>query len=429
MPLLATEVFTPNDYPKYTYVERGGQKLEQLLADALQTPKAVVSISGPSKSGKTVLVERIVGNDNIIVVSGAEIRTAEGLWDRALDWMGAPSSVTEQETKGTADQYGGQFSGGVGVPLVARADAQANMATTDTRSNSTATVRGRGGLAQVAKEIADSEFVLLVDDFHYMDREIQAEAAKQIKAAAERGIKICVASVPHRSDDVVRSNPELRGRTSNIDTTFWTPAELKEIAIRGFARLNAEIADEDALRFANESCGSPQLMQAICLQACRLLNLREESPKLIKLVVPATVARTIFEVTSLQSDYSSLVGRMHQGPKIRGVERKTFKLHDGSMGDVYRCVLLAIAEDPPRMGLPYQELMARIERVCTADSPVGSSVKEACKQIRDFALAMYPNQRIIDFDDEAATDTLSIVDPYFLFYLRSSTKLEALGKN
>jgi hypothetical protein len=44
--LLASGVFTPNDFPKYTYVERGGENLEWRLRDAISTPKAVVSIRG-----------------------------------------------------------------------------------------------------------------------------------------------------------------------------------------------------------------------------------------------------------------------------------------------------------------------------------------------------------------------------------------------
>jgi hypothetical protein len=61
MKLFATDVFTPNDFPAYTYVQRSGDDLETQLHRALDTPKVVVSISGPSKSGKTVLVEKVVG--------------------------------------------------------------------------------------------------------------------------------------------------------------------------------------------------------------------------------------------------------------------------------------------------------------------------------------------------------------------------------
>jgi len=119
---------------------------------------------------------------------------------------------------------------------------------------------------------------------------------------------------------------------------------------------------------------------------------------------------------------------MHQGPKTRGVERKEFRFRDGSKGDVYRCVLLAVAVAPPTTTLSYTAMMQRVEKVCHSDFPVGSSVKEACTQIARFAVSMYPSQRIVEFDDESGTDTFSIVDPYWLFYLRASPKLATLAK-
>ncbi len=59
---------------------------------------------------------------------------------------------------------------------------------------------------------------------------------------------------------------------------------------------------------------------------------------------------------------------------------------------------------------------------------VGSSYREACKQISNFALTMFPTQRIIEWDEESEVEIFTIVDPYFLFYLRSSSKLAELGK-
>jgi hypothetical protein len=109
--LIPVEVFTPNDFPVYTYVNRAtNPSLEQQLKQALATPKEVVSISGPSKSGKTVLIEQVVGSDNLITVSGSEIDNATSLWDRVLDWIGVPlSGITtsaKASTGGLSSQVG-----------------------------------------------------------------------------------------------------------------------------------------------------------------------------------------------------------------------------------------------------------------------------------------------------------------------------------
>lgn len=55
--LRAQDVFTPGSFPVHTYVHRIDLDVEQQLRDALATPGQLISISGPSKSGKTVLVE------------------------------------------------------------------------------------------------------------------------------------------------------------------------------------------------------------------------------------------------------------------------------------------------------------------------------------------------------------------------------------
>ena len=86
----STEVFTPNDIPTFSYVERKARKFEERLRESLSIPKMIVSLSGPSKSGKTVLVKKIIDEDSLIPLSGATIRSAEILWANVLNWMSVP---------------------------------------------------------------------------------------------------------------------------------------------------------------------------------------------------------------------------------------------------------------------------------------------------------------------------------------------------
>jgi Ni2+-binding GTPase involved in maturation of urease and hydrogenase len=58
--LKVQEIFTPNDTPTVTYIDRSEHKLEQRIRDYYETPNVVVSVSGPSKSGKTVLIKKVV---------------------------------------------------------------------------------------------------------------------------------------------------------------------------------------------------------------------------------------------------------------------------------------------------------------------------------------------------------------------------------
>jgi hypothetical protein len=203
--------------------------------------------------------------------------------------------------------------------------------------------------------VAGSEFVIFLDDFHYIHAAVQADVARQIKAATERGIRICVATVPHRADNVVRNNPELRGRLAQVDTTFWTPFELQQIATNGFQKLLVEINPEVTLRLAREACGSPQLMQRICLDLCFVLRIEKEFSEQRRFNLTEEQVRQTLEQSASHSDFSTMVANMHQGPKTRGTERKEHRLTDGTNGDAYRVLLRAIAHGDPSMDLPYPE--------------------------------------------------------------------------
>jgi hypothetical protein len=98
-----------------------------------------------------------------------------------------------------------------------------------------------------------------------MPRKVQGQVANILKEAVRLGVKICTAAVHHRGDDVVRANPELRGRVKSIDLNYWTKPELVEIAKLGFKALKVDFDESVIQRFALESAGSPQLMQQICL--------------------------------------------------------------------------------------------------------------------------------------------------------------------
>lgn len=422
--LRAVEVFTPSDYPIHTYVSRDDARLEQRLRDALDTPGEVVSVSGPSKSGKTVLIERVVGED-LITVSGAGIKSADQLWDRILDWMDAPVSTGGVTTFGGGLKISTGAKGEAGLPFLTKGSVEGSTAIEGSVAQANSATRQRRGMTQVIEEIAGTAFVVLIDDFHYMDRSIQSDVARQIKAAAAAGVNVCTASVPHRADDVVRGNPELRGRVRAVDIDYWQHDELEKIASAGFHLLNLQISTNAIATYISECSGSPQLMQALCLQTCFEAGIREACDIFKDLSMDDSCAPKVLEETSTRTDFGSLVRKMHNGPKTRGTERKEFDFNDGSKGDVYRCVLLAIAADPPCLSIPYNALYKRIEAACIRDTPQSASIYQACGQIARMALEMYPDQRVVEWEED---EILEIEDPYFLFYLRWSGKLPILAR-
>jgi len=419
--LRATDVFTPGAFPLHTYVERSDRNYEDRLRDALEIRGQVVSISGPSKSGKTVLVERVVSKDNLITTTGAGITKPDDLWDRILDWMNVPIETSRFRTIEGDFSISGEVKGTASIPLLAKAEIGGGSEVGIGTSSEKGRTYRRRGMNQIVSEIADSDFVLLIDDFHYMPRPAQEEIAKQIKEAVRLGVKIVTASVPHRSDDVVRANPELRGRVMSIDLEYWDEGTLKAIATLGFGLLKIVLDSATISDFVREAAGSPQLMQAICLNACFELGIRETERNVSDCTPDMEQRQNIFRRTALITDFRSLVDVLDSGPKTRGTERREYTFSDKTKGDVYRCILKAVSSDPPKLSYSYDEIQSRIRGICINDEPVGSSVIGSCLHMSKLAAERFPRERVIDWDEQKLV--LDIPDPYLLFYLRWSGRL------
>jgi ABC-type uncharacterized transport system YnjBCD ATPase subunit len=72
------EVFTPTTQPTVTYISEHLIDKKLTLNRAIEMGGAVITLSGPSKSGKTVFIETVIGKDNLIQVCGKEFLTRLG---------------------------------------------------------------------------------------------------------------------------------------------------------------------------------------------------------------------------------------------------------------------------------------------------------------------------------------------------------------
>lgn len=415
------DVFVPNGTPTHTYVKRTGERNEEKLTDALAMPKMVISISGPSKTGKTALVDTLITQDLIIPVTGQSLRSSSDLWQTVLRWIGGAEEVEkirERVLRGSASGKGIAEAGAI----LAKAKVEGEINGGVEFTTGTSQKFGVQFFDAIVDELGGSDYVVFLDDFHYIPEEAQIDIAKSIKAISERGVRVCIASVPHKSDDMVRANDELTGRTVSILFDYWSVQELEEIADNGFSVLGVDIAPATIKRLATDALGSPQLMQSLCLNLCLEKGIRDKQVLERRTDVSDAEYKAVLERTTLQTDYSRTVEKLHTGAKERGTQRKEFKLNDGSTGDVYRAILLALIENPPRLSFDYDEIMDRVKRVCNEDSPVGSSVQLALKQMDGIAKGINKETPVFEWDD----DKLEVTNPYFMFYLRSSQKVDQM---
>ena len=158
--LLVVEVFTPTAFPNYTYVQRDELHNERLLHQWVQTSTQIASVSGPSKAGKTVLVQRVVGEGNLVTVSGASVRAPDQLWERVLDWWGEPHSMTASRVDTSLDGKTSDKGITLGVSVAGTSHKSGQTSTTSSSETSQVMVNRRG-LPQVVQELAKSQYAVL----------------------------------------------------------------------------------------------------------------------------------------------------------------------------------------------------------------------------------------------------------------------------
>jgi hypothetical protein len=408
----ATEVFTPKGEPSVTYVNDHLIEKGRRLSQDLSAGPCVVSLSGPSKSGKTVFIEKTLGRDNLVKVNGAGVKSADALWLKVLAVIGTPVKVVQTSEKSDTSALGAKVE--VSVPLVVKSEVS-GVGTTGSKT-SAASEAAIDYVALLVQELGGTGYIVFIDDFHYIDADVQQEIAKQIKEGIEGKVQFVCASVSYRSDDVLLANADLRGRAYKVDFDYWAHAELAKIGHAGFAAMNLKVSPAIVDTLASEAAGSPQLMQTLCLNLCFNIDceIRPDTP----IVVPALsdLIERVCRRTTANNDYSSTVSSMKEGPKIRGKERKSYVLREGNTAlDVYPLILRGVACHPPRLTLRSSELTARVQGLCVGEPPGSGSIVNSCNHIVAIANEAEGRQ-VVEWDSER--DLLDIRDPYLLFFLR-----------
>lgn len=389
MSLKAENIFKPGAFPEYTYVSRNyentGISYELRLKQALRTAGCLTSIIGPSKMGKTILCEQVIGLDDIVEVSGADFNENTDFWAIIAAKVGLP--------------YMGEIT-------TERASTEGKSEERDSKSEKYILSKDK-----IIRYYIENNKILVIDDFHYASTEMQMKMAQQLKDAIRRELKVVVVSLPHRADDAIRQNADLSGRLSLINIETWKEEDLKKIAIKGFDKLEIKITDNIAEKLAVECLTSPQLMQYICLSICTLL----EDEK--KQEVNDEILEKAYRFTTINFNYADVVSVLIKGPNPRGQQRKLYRTVDGKELDLYGIIVESLAKNPPMTELDFESFYNRIFNVIEENDRLKlekQTVRNHLNHLQELLEGKEEIYRAIEWKD----GKVYVLDPLFLFYLR-----------
>lgn len=173
----ASDVFTPGRFPTHTFVDDHLQEKKRQLLDILEAGSMLISISGPSKSGKTVFIEECLGRTSLIQVTGAGVSRPSDLWMRVFDLVG--TEIPESISRATSTQ--GSVSGRAAIEggvIVAKGKAEGSVSRGTAESETETASLASDCLQLLIRELGGTDLVVFIDDFHYIPREVQIEVAR-----------------------------------------------------------------------------------------------------------------------------------------------------------------------------------------------------------------------------------------------------------
>ncbi|TSC20329.1 ATP-binding protein [Corallococcus sp. Z5C101001] len=413
------EVFVAGGQPTVTYIARAHLKLTNAVSDYLNTLYKILSISGTTKSGKTVLVRSIASPENAIWLSGGNIDSIGSFWESIVEHLNAFSQTTETQS----DTRSGTSSDEIDLAIKpAGMGLGKKLADGKSWANTDSTTRGRNVSAAVSglRALMASKIPLVIDDFHYIDQATQGQIIKALKQPVFDGLPVILISVPHRAFDAVRVEREMTGRVQQLEVPIWSPTDLREIASAGFKALGISASDELTNRLTSECFQSPHLMQDFCGALCRENGLTISQSTPISLKPPASWEE--FFKKQASGTAKTAFDQLKIGPRQR-TDRIERKLRSGGTCDIYKAILLAIAQTGPKQTLSYEEIRTALKDILDGAPPQANEVTRVLDQMSTIARKDRSGEPVVDWDSQFSK--LHVSDPFFAYYLKWGAQSQA----
>lgn len=406
------DIFRTTGQPTITYVPRDSGHYETRLNSFLDERGQLCLITGPSKTGKSTLYKRVLADRGQVplVVQCTAQKSCGDIWKEALasvnfDQAKQASVTSTSRISGTAE-VGAKFSWKWLAEITGRFTG------TIGQDNAESVLRERF-VADPSPDLLipilnKTNIVLVIEDFHYLRDSEKVLLFQQWKRFIDSEVTILVLGTTHRSIDIANSNKDLIGRIAQIDVAQWSHPDLKKIVMQGYRYLKIDLNNDAIEKICVEAVGLPIIVQQACLQIMSDANIFSVSDaKSFRGKIKIEQVRAAFTNVANEkySQFGTYYNTLIRGPKEKNRKYKTYEL-----------ILACFNMDPITFSLTRSEVNTRLSGMGLANDerPPAASLNSTFGALKKFQDKR--NFQLLEW--MAGEDSLYIVEPAFLFYVR-----------
>lgn len=404
------EIFSGLDLPSITYVAQDNGRHESNLILGVEEGGNLCLITGSSKTGKTTLYRKVlnkIGREPLVIRCDSTL-TAEEFWKKPLEKINFERLTSISSCDSNEKSSSGKIGGKIGWKWLANLIGEVNLGVK--KSNSETETRekiiSQPSPSHLVPLLKFSNAILVVEDFHYLNEDVQKQVFQQWKTFTDDQVSIIVVGTTHHGVDLAHANSDLVGRIQQIDLGRWEASDLRKIASKGFCTLKVEVPYETLDIISKESSGLPIIVQQVCGQLFydrRITEFKVGS----EISFTKQDAFNSLHNTALRKykQFDSWYLRLKDGPRKKNRKYNTYEI-----------VLLTFSIDPLKFELKRYEIDERIKKlhIEKCKIPPAASINTTLS-----ALARFQEKNGFELLEWSKRDkTIYVLEPAFLFFIR-----------
>lgn len=302
---LLDEVFGVSKNEVKSYIDR--PQVDDAFVEALSGTRQIV-VFGASKQGKSALMEKHLPEERRTVVHcGPNMGTADIYRSFLRQNNIEIVSGNESENSLTGKtSLGAKFK--ALLPFVGSGEANANaeigsgIKDKETRVAIEFNLGAAQDVGELLDKLSSEPKILVLENFHYLDDDVQADFAFDLRTFEEMGIRFVILGVWREKNRLNQFNGDLQDRVTEIPVEPWNEKEFHNVITQGESALNIKFSDEIRRKVLSHAHGSIGVVQELLKNTCKLHGIEKTAD-----VETAVTDISLFEsaVSGKVADYAT----------------------------------------------------------------------------------------------------------------------------